>query len=294
MWSIFNAFGLLFVRVLCRFIPMHALTQLILQFAWSCSFVLVEIVDTIGGAEPMRRGRKAFNAAYAMVSVILFAVAIATYGSVGDNAQSWFLNSFDTPQWLLIIANLVCAPDSHKPHALHIFSQAIVLSLIPGYNLYLLPFLIMVERPMERRFPRLHPRVIKIIWRSLVVAVLAIIGALLPFFTSFTSLVYVATCAPPPRLLTLSITPQGRNGFCTFGVASRQIIACSPHPASPQWPITVYFPLEMWIKLYNPNMLTKAVLYSVSVFAFLVTLLAIVGSVESIVTSASSFTFGWS
>lgn len=51
----------------------------------------------------------------------------------------------------------------------------------------------MVERPLERRFPRLHPRVLKIIWRSLVVIVLAFIGALLPFFTSFTSLVYVSS-----------------------------------------------------------------------------------------------------
>lgn len=69
-----------------------------------------------------------------------------------------------------------------------------MLSLIPGYNLYLLPFLVMVERPLERRFPRLHPRVLKLIWRSIVVVIMAIIGALLPFFTNIISLVYVAVC----------------------------------------------------------------------------------------------------
>lgn len=49
----------------------------------------------------------------------------------------------------------------------------------------------MVEQPLERRFPRLHPRALKLIWRSIMVIILAIIGALLPFFTNIISLVYV-------------------------------------------------------------------------------------------------------
>lgn len=141
--------------------------------SWSVAFVLVEIVDTIAH-EPIRRGRKAFNISYTLVAVVLFSVGIVTYGSVGDNAPSWFLDAFSSPEWLIVLANL-----------------AIVLSLIPGYNLYLLPFLTMVERPLERRFPRLHPRLLKLVWRSLVVTILAVVGALLPFFTNIISLVYV-------------------------------------------------------------------------------------------------------
>lgn len=82
--------------------------------------MLIEIVDTIKdgpsegsqGSESwaVQRGRKAFNWAYAMVAVILFTVAIVTYGSVGDDAPGWFLDAFETPQWLLIFANLVCCP----------------------------------------------------------------------------------------------------------------------------------------------------------------------------------------
>lgn len=256
MWSIFNSFGILF-------------------FAWGCAFVLVEIVNTIKDGEPdaleahpVREGRKAFNYAYVMVAVILFTVAITTYGSVGDDAPGWFLNAFESPQWLLIMANLVCAwkvCNVYIPHC----PQAIVLSLIPGYNLYLLPFLLMVERAITRRFPRMPRRVLMIVWRSFIVLVLAVIGALVPFFSSFISLV-------------------GAIGFVrgVIGLSTR----CHP---STQWPITIYFPLEMFVRLYNPSKPAKIVLYSVSVFSFLVTLVAIVGSVESIVESASTFTFGW-
>ena len=82
------------------------LDVLVAQFAWGCAFVLVEIVDCIDD-KPVQRGRKAINAAYAMVAVILFAVGIATYGSVGDDAPGWFLNAFTTPEWLIILANIV-------------------------------------------------------------------------------------------------------------------------------------------------------------------------------------------
>lgn len=172
IFSIFNAFGLLFFTYAAFANPgCCTCSHPGPPRRWSVAFVLVEIVDTIAH-EPIRRARKAFNYSYAAVAVILFSVAVVTYGSVGDMAPSWFLDSFTTPQWLIIVANL-----------------AIVLSLIPGYNLYLLPFVVMVEQPLERRFPRLHPRVLKLIWRSIVVIMLAIVGALLPFFTNVISLV---------------------------------------------------------------------------------------------------------
>lgn len=69
------------------------------------------------------------------------------------------------------------------------YTQAIVLSLIPAYNLYLLPFLLVMERVLlQPRFPRMHPRIIKLAWRSLVVTLMGVVGALLPFFNCFTAL----------------------------------------------------------------------------------------------------------
>lgn len=61
-----------------------------------------------------------------------------------------------------------------------------------------------------------------------------------------------------------------------------------------QWPISIYFPLAMWIKLFQPMRRVCIVLHTVSICALLVTLLAIIGSVQGIVVNASSFTYAWS
>ena len=82
--------------------------HLVHKQAWSCTFVLNEIVDTLE-SHPVRKGGKAFNGAYGLVAVCLFTIATVTYGSIGDEALnvSWFLDAFTSPKWLLIVANLV-------------------------------------------------------------------------------------------------------------------------------------------------------------------------------------------
>ncbi len=121
---------------------------------------------------------------------------------------------------------IMCVTRQHfgLEHVHHHAPQLIVLSLIPGYNLYLLPFLLMVERPMQRCLPHLHPRIIKLIWRSFVVIVLGVIGAILPFFSSFVSLVYVGGVFGKYHDRTLAhiapqIHTQGRHRICTCNMS---------------------------------------------------------------------------
>lgn len=109
IWSIFNAFGLLFFRYdACNMSP-HPSAKSVSPpcvDSFSVSSVLMEIVDTIA-EKPVQNGQKAFSAAYAMVAAILFSIAIVTYGSVGDSAPNWFLDAFTAPAWVIITANLV-------------------------------------------------------------------------------------------------------------------------------------------------------------------------------------------
>lgn len=68
----------------------------------------------------------------------------------------------------------------------------------------------------------------------------------------------------------------------------------SAHVAPAQWPLTVYFPIALWIQKYKPKLVTRLFLHSVNVFSFAVTVLAAVGSVERIVVSAQNFEYAWS
>lgn len=50
----------------------------------------------------------------------------------------------------------------------------------------------------------------------------------------------------------------------------------------------------MYIELYKPKQWVRITLHTLSIFSLIVTLLAIVGAVEGIISNASSFTYAWS
>lgn len=63
------------------------------------------------------------------------------------------------------------------------------------------------------------------------------------------------------------------------------------NPTTPHRPATIFFPVEIYRRVYKPSMRLVWVLEAVNVFSFIVTLLAVVGSVQSIIVDASSYSF---
>jgi hypothetical protein len=55
------------------------------------------------------------------------------------------------------------------------------------------------------------------------------------------------------------------------------------------WPTAVYYPIAMYSKVYRPQGLKKHLMTAVNVFMGTVSVLATVGSISSIVNSASHF-----
>jgi hypothetical protein len=55
------------------------------------------------------------------------------------------------------------------------------------------------------------------------------------------------------------------------------------------WPATVFFPIEMWIRVFKPRPGLKAFLRFINIISFLITLATVIGSVELIIVSWTDF-----
>jgi hypothetical protein len=54
------------------------------------------------------------------------------------------------------------------------------------------------------------------------------------------------------------------------------------------WPATVFFPVECWIKVFQPQIRLKYALRALNVVSFLVSLATVIASIQLIVTQAST------
>jgi len=129
----------------------------------------------------------------------------------------------------------------------------VFVHVIPSYALFSHPLFAAVERAAARRRPELAGRksmmTFRLVWRSAYVAVVCVLAACLPFFNDIVGLI-------------------GAIGF---------------------WPATVLYPVEMYIRKYNVKGALWWAMEALNVFCFCITVLAIVGSVQVIISSASSY-----
>ncbi|CAL1412508.1 unnamed protein product [Linum trigynum] len=218
-----------------------------IAFAYSYSIILIEIQDTI--KSPPAESKTMSKASLVSVSVTtLFYMLCGSFGyaAFGDKSPGNLLTGFGfyNPYWLLDIANV-----------------AIVVHLVGAYQVYCQPLFAFVEKQAVQRFPdsyiitndiriplggRRHYNLnmFRMVWRTIFVVLTTLIAMLLPFFNGIVGLL-------------------GALGF---------------------WPLTVYFPVEMYIAQKKiPKWSTRWVcLQILSAACLIITVAAATGSIAGV------------
>ncbi|CAK8570314.1 unnamed protein product [Lathyrus sativus] len=220
-----------------------------IAFAYSYSMILIEIQDTIKSPPTESKTMKAATLISVIVTTFFYMLCgCFGYAAFGDMSPGNLLTGFGfyNPFWLLDIAN-----------------AAIVIHLVGAFQVYCQPIYSAVEKTAAKRFPDndfinkdieipipgmvspLKINLFRLVWRSSFVIVVTVISMLLPFFNDIVGLI-------------------GAIGF---------------------WPLTVYFPVEMYIvQMKIPKWSTKWIcLHMLSAACLVISLAAAAGSVAGIV-----------
>ncbi|WCJ44407.1 amino acid permease 3 [Euphorbia peplus] len=219
-----------------------------IAFAYSYSLILIEIQDTIKcPPSEYKTMRKATLISVAVTTIFYMLCGCFGYAAFGDISPGNLLTGFGfyNPYWLIDIANV-----------------AIVVHLIGAYQVYCQPLFAFVEKAANQRYPEsnfitkdikipipgckkpLNLNLFRLVWRSLFVVLTTVISMLLPFFNDIVGLL-------------------GALGF---------------------WPLTVYFPVEMYIaQMKIPKWSTRWLcLQILSGACLIITIAAAAGSIAGI------------
>ncbi|MCD7471120.1 Amino acid permease 3 [Datura stramonium] len=181
-----------------------------IAFAYSYSLILIEIQDTL--KSPPSEAKTMKNATLISVAVTtLFYMLCGCFGyaAFGDLAPGNLLTGFGfyNPYWLIDIANI-----------------AIVVHLVGAYQVYCQPLFAFIEKTAAEWYPDskfitkdisvpipgykpYNLNLFRLVWRTIFVIITTVISMLLPFFNDIVGIL-------------------GAFGF---------------------WPLTVYYPVEMYI-----------------------------------------------
>ncbi|EFJ23727.1 hypothetical protein SELMODRAFT_442677 [Selaginella moellendorffii] len=227
-----------------------------IAFAYSFSSILIEIQDTLKSPPSENVSMKRATSIGVLVTTIFYmAVGCVGYAAFGNDAPGNLLTGFAHSKlfWLVDFANI-----------------CIIIHLVGGYQVYAQPVFALGEWYASQKWPKsnlvnreysvtvLTPRIgvfrftiFKLFWRTLFVLFTTIVSLVFPFFNAVIGLV----------------------GAITF------------------WPLTVYFPVEMYSKQSGVRRWScKAMaLQSLSFVCFLVSLSAAVGSVQGIISSSRRY-----
>ncbi|KAL2339743.1 hypothetical protein Fmac_007683 [Flemingia macrophylla] len=225
-----------------------------IAFAYSYSVILIEIQDTVKSPpSESKTMRKATFISVAVTTIFYMLCGCFGYASFGDSSPGNLLTGFGfyNPFWLLDIAN-----------------AAIVIHLIGSYQVYCQPLFAFVEKYVASRFPNsvfvnkeieiplpgYQPyklNLLRLVWRTIFVVVSTVISMLLPFFNDIGGLL-------------------GALGF---------------------WPLTVYFPVEMYIiQKKIPKWSSKWMcLQILNIACLLITIGAAAGSIAGIVIDLQTY-----
>lgn len=225
-----------------------------IAFAYSYSLILIEIQDTIRSPpSESKTMKKASLVSIAVTTLFYMLCGCMGYAAFGDMAPGNLLTGFGfyNPYWMVDIAN-----------------AAIVIHLIGAYQVYCQPLFAFVEKAAIKKFPNsqfitrdieiptlglrtYRLNLFRLVWRTVFVITTTVISMLLPFFNDIVGLL-------------------GALGF---------------------WPLTVYFPVEMYIKQKQiPKWSTKWVcLQILSMACLIITIAAAAGSVAGVVLDLKSY-----
>lgn len=181
-----------------------------IAFAYSYSLILIEIQDTLKAPpSEAKTMKKATLLSVAVTTVFYMLCGCFGYAAFGDQSPGNLLTGFGfyNPYWLLDIANI-----------------AIVVHLVGAYQVYCQPLFAFVEKTafewypgnkfitkeLDVPIPGFKPfklNLFRLVWRTVFVIITTVISMLMPFFNDVVGIL-------------------GAFGF---------------------WPLTVYFPVEMYI-----------------------------------------------
>ncbi|XP_010537371.1 PREDICTED: amino acid permease 3 [Tarenaya hassleriana] len=225
-----------------------------IAFAYSYSIILIEIQDTLKSPPAEEKTmKKATLVSVGVTTLFYMLCGCMGYAAFGDMSPANLLTGFGyyNPFWLLDVAN-----------------AAIVVHLVGAYQVYCQPLFAFVEKQASARFPGnefiakeikipvpgfkpYNLNLFRLIWRTAFVIITTVISMLLPFFNDVVGLL-------------------GALGF---------------------WPLTVYFPVEMYIEQKKiPRWSTRWVCLQVfSSACLVVTVAAAAGSVAGVVLDLKSY-----
>ncbi|XP_039031924.1 amino acid permease 4-like isoform X1 [Hibiscus syriacus] len=219
-----------------------------IAFAYSFSMILIEIQDTLKSPPAEAKTmRKATKLSTAVTTVFYMLCGCMGYASFGDSAPENLLTGFGNPFWLVDIAN-----------------AAIVIHLVGAYQVFCQPIFTFIEQWVTRRWPesKIITKEFKIpvpirgyrpcklnlfrsVWRTVFVMLTTLISMLLPFFSEVVGIL-------------------GALGF---------------------WPLTVYFPVEMYIeqKLISKWSSRWICLKTLSLACLVISIIAAAGSIAGVI-----------
>ncbi|XP_028774220.1 amino acid permease 6-like [Neltuma alba] len=225
-----------------------------IAFAYAFSVVIVEIQDTLKSSAPENQEmKKAVSVGVSITSLFYLSCGILGYAAFGNSAPGNILTGFGfyEPFWMVDVGNTF-----------------VVVHLVGAYQVFCQPVFSIVEDWCSNRWPEsdfatkeysigipmcglYKVNQFRVIWRTLYVIFTTVIAMMLPFFNSILGLL----------------------GAFSF------------------WPLTVYFPVEMYIsqrkmpKFSAPWMVLKVL----SVVCLIVTIVAAAGSIEGIIKDLKAY-----
>ncbi|KAK1371161.1 Amino acid permease [Heracleum sosnowskyi] len=227
-----------------------------IAFAYSCSLILVEIQDTVKSPpSESKTMKKATLLSVSVTTVFYMLIGCFGYAAFGDQAPKNLLTGFGfyNPFWLVDIANI-----------------AIVVHLVGAYQVTCQPLFAFVEKHAARIFPGSNfinkeyditalpggfktykLNLFRLVWRTIFVVITTVIPMLMPFFDTVSGIL-------------------GAIGF---------------------WPLTVYFPVEMYIVQKKiPKWSSKWIsLQIISVACLIISIAAAAGAFAGLVTNLKDY-----
>ncbi|XP_042520764.1 probable amino acid permease 7 isoform X1 [Macadamia integrifolia] len=221
-----------------------------IAFAYPYSIILIEIQDTLKSPPAENRTiKKASMIAVLITTFFYLCCGCFGYAAFGDQTPGNLLTGFGfyEPYWLVDFAN-----------------ACIILHLVGGYQVYSQPVFAVVERWCAEKFPNN--------------------GFVNSFYTLRFSLL------PVVRINLLRLCFRTCYVLSTTGIAIafpyfNQVLGVLG--ALNFWPLTIYFPVEMYFiqKKIQPWTRRWIVFQSFSFVCLIVTLVTLVGSVEGIISA---------
>ncbi|RYR77814.1 hypothetical protein Ahy_A01g002451 [Arachis hypogaea] len=187
-----------------------------IAFGYAAHNVLLEIQATVPSTpeKPSKKAMwKGMIAAYIVVGLFYFPVAIFGYWAFGNSVTDNILMSLDKPHWLTAVANIF-----------------VVIHVTGSYQVFAVPVFDMMESLMVRRMNFKPTWYLRFISRNIYVALTMLVATIFPFFGGLLSflggLVFAPTTYFLPCIIWLVVYKPKRfsgswcaNWFCiVFGV----------------------------------------------------------------------------